>query len=288
MAGRMNDVELFERLAAALRERRSVALLTVVATKGSVPRREGARMIVAADGETEGTIGGGRYESLAVEAGLAMLRERRRGGELREFALHENSPESFGAVCGGTVSVHIEPMGLGPRLLLAGGGHCARALARAAALLGWPSEVVEDRAEAMEGDAFPGGTVLNLVGDVAAAMDEVALDGATAVCLLNRNHTLDRDCLERLLRRTGATTEPEGAAAAADAPFYVGMIGSSRKVGRVYDELADRGIDRAAFGRVRAPIGIEIGAESPEEIAVSILAEIIAMWRGASLPKSTA
>jgi xanthine dehydrogenase accessory factor len=289
MAGRMNDAELFERLAAALRARRSVALLTVVATKGSVPRREGARMIVAADGATEGTIGGGRFESLAIEAAVAMLRERRRGGELREFALHEHSPDSFGAVCGGTSAVHIEPMGLGPRLLLVGAGHCARALARAAALLGWPSEVVEDRADAMEGAAFPAGTVLNVVGDVAAAMDTVALDPATAVCLLNRNHLLDRDCLGRLLRRLAAAEAGAGAGAAVvDAPFYLGMIGSARKVGRVFDELAEAGIDRAAFARVRTPIGIEIKADSPEEIAVSILAEIIATWRGASLPKSTA
>lgn len=266
----MNDADFFALLGRLLAERQPAALATVVGAKGSAPRRVGARMIVLPD-RVHGTVGGGKFESLVADEARGLIARGAREALTKEWPLHEGSPESFGAICGGAVTVLIEPLGLAPKVVCVGAGHCARALAKAALLLGWSVEVLEDRPEEMSPERYPG-SLLTLSPDLPTAIDAMSLDGATAIALLNRNYQLDRDCLERLLvRRRSAPPEAF--------PFYVGMIGSDRKVKRVRDELLPRGIKAEELDLVRAPIGLEIEAETPEEIAVSILAEMIQAWR---------
>src|SRR5947209_6560201 len=125
--------ELLDELVAARRSRTPCALVTIAATRGSVPRAAGSKMLIYMDGATSGTIGGGKFEALVAD-------EARR-------AMHENAPESFGAICGGEVTVLIEPQAMSEAIFLIGGGHCAQAIARLASECGWSATVLEDRSE---------------------------------------------------------------------------------------------------------------------------------------------
>lgn len=263
------DPELFAELSGALERGEPRALAMVVEAKGSVPREPGACMVVAPDGRVWGTVGGGKLESLVIEAAHEALASGL--GALRQFHLHEQHPESFGAICGGSVTVFIRPLPDVPRLAIVGAGHCAAALARAARMTHWRVEVWEDRAEFLVPERFAEGVTLRRAASMTEAMGTLALDAMTAVCLLNRSAPHDRDCLAALAVREEWK--------AASPPFYLGMIGSRRKVEMVRDELRNRGVAADFLERVRAPVGLPIGAETPEEIAISILAEIVRDWR---------
>lgn len=260
----MNDAEFFAEVAQAQAERRACALATVVASQGSVPRGPGAKMLVYADGATSGTVGGGKFESLVIaEAGAAM-----REGEpvLKHYLLREGEPQSFGAICGGEVDVFIEPLTSGEAVWIIGGGHCSQAIAELAAGCGMYVGVVEDRVEQVNVERFP--RAARMVTDQAAPEFIAGREwGAReALVIVNRHAGLDKLALDAALTK--------------GLPGYVGMMGSQRKVARVFDELAAEGHSREALGRVHAPIGLDIGAENPAEIAVSIVAEILRFTRG--------
>jgi xanthine dehydrogenase accessory factor len=287
----MSEKEIFQTIADALKNRQPRALVTVIQTSGSVPRDVGARMLVAPDGQIWGTIGGGKMESLIIAEAQRVLQSGQPGQF--EYPLHEGDEKSFGAICGGSVTVFIEPMGLTTRLIMAGSGHCSQALAKAALGLGWCVEVVEDRPSLLNEAHFPPEVTMHESDDAIAALRNLSLDKQTAVCLLNRNPQLDRDGLRVILKNaewaedtaSDSITE-DGSAAKPVSPFYIGMIGSNKKVNTVMKELRDAGIAEDKLAAVCSPIGLEIYAESPEEIAISILAEIIRAWHLAQ-PTST-
>ncbi len=249
----------------AARERRALcALVTVAATRGSVPRDAGAKMLVYADGAASGTIGGGKLESLVVEECLAALRGRDKAPRLKTYPLHENDACSFGAVCGGEATVLIEPQGIGEALYLMGGGHCSRAIAELARACGWHVTVVEDRAELVQD--FPASQTL-----VAAAPEFIAgrdWHADEALVLVSRNYEMDREALCAAVQRGGMG--------------YLGMMGSRRKVRLAFEEIEARGVDRAALKKVHSPLGLDIGADAPAEIAISVMAEVMAALRGRS------
>ena len=252
---------ILEELAAAWREGRQCILATIAATRGSVPRQTGTKMIVYPGGAISGTIGGGKFEALIVADCLAALDTG--AAVLKSYVLREDEPGSFGAICGGEVTVLIEPQGLTEALYLIGAGHCSQALARLAGICGFRVTIVEDRAELVDGIESANSKITGIpAAEFIASRDWHLSD---AIVLVSRNYQLDRDALEAALAKTGFG--------------YIGMIGSRRKVLRVYDELRKRGVDPTAFEKVHAPIGLDIGADSPEEIAVSILAEILAALR---------
>ena len=256
----MSDALLRE-LLAAREQRTPCALVTVAATRGSVPREAGAKMIVYADGKTSGTIGGGKFESLVLADALAVLRGRQ--PVLKTYPLHEGDAESFGAICGGEVTLFIEPQNHREAVVLVGAGHCAQAIAKLARECGWHVTVLDDRAEHLaECDAA---TVK--IGDRPPpefiAAHEWQRD--EALIIVSRNYEIDREALHAALQQTGIR--------------YLGMIGSQRKVRRVFDELRARGVDDAALAKVHAPIGLDIGADSPAEIAMSVLAEAMQVLR---------
>jgi len=262
-----DDAGLFEELTRAMRAGEPRALVTVVAAKGSVPRQPGAVMLVASGPSTWGTIGGGKMEGLVTAAALEVLASGQ--ATLRDFPLHENHPDSFGAICGGTVTLFIQPLPSVPRLVVMGAGHCAAALSHQAQLLHWRVEVWEDRPEFLLPERFAPGTALHATADMRAAARSLVLDGTSAVCMLNRSSTLDRECVLGLAERGEAAAQP----------FYLGMIGSRRKVQIVRQELEGQGVAAAFLQRLQAPLGLEIHAETPEEIAVSIVGQIIGDWR---------
>lgn len=240
---------------AAMEGGEACVVVTLIAASGSIPRSAGAKALVRADGSLFGTIGGGRFESLVRAGAMELLGTQ--APVTRTYPLHENSAESFGAVCGGEATVLFEPHGPKGSLVVVGAGHCGRAIARLALSFGWGVTVVDDRAELL--DDCPATRRV-------AAPAPVFVAGhrwrpGESLVLVSRNHELDRDTLGAALRNPGAA--------------YVGMMGSRRKVRRVFGELREAGIPEAALQEVRAPIGLDIGAESPAEIAVSVVAEIL-------------
>lgn len=251
-----------EELAAARRSRIPCALVTVAATRGSVPRAAGSKMLVYAEGANSGTIGGGKFEALVIEEARRQLREK--SPLLKTYPLHESSPESFGAICGGEVTVLIEPQILSEAIFLVGGGHCAQAIARLAVECGFFVTVIDDRTEAM----LPLPSAVAVVHEVEppAFLRGRKWQSDEAIVMVSRNYEIDREALAAALETSGAG--------------YIGMIGSDRKVQRVFDELRDRGVAAEKLQRVYAPLGLDIGSDSPAEIAVSVLAEILAVLRG--------
>jgi xanthine dehydrogenase accessory factor len=255
----MSD-ELLEELLRARQTRTLCALATVAATTGSVPRQSGSKMLVYADGKISGTIGGGKFEALVVEDCLKSLATKQPA--LKMYPLREDRPESFGAICGGEVTVLIEPQNLNTALYLIGGGHCSLAIARLASDCGMYVTVVEDRADLLENFPSP---IHRVVETAPVFISGREWRDDEALVLVSRNHELDRDALAAALKKTGAG--------------YIGMIGSRRKVHRVFDALK-QAVPAERLKDVYAPIGLDIGADSPAEIAVSVIAEILKVQRG--------
>jgi xanthine dehydrogenase accessory factor len=255
---------LLEELLEANAGGKECVLVTLAATKGSVPRQAGTKMIVYASGETSGTVGGGKFEALVVEDSLTTLKSG--NPHLKTYVLREGSADSFGAICGGEVTALLEPQIRKETIYLFGAGHCATAIARLARTCGLRTVLIEDRAEIVE--SFEPIDVKKVVLDPARWISEQSWRPSDALILVNRNYQLDRDALAAALLTQGLG--------------YIGMMGSKRKVRRVYDELSAQGVDPKSFERVHAPIGLEIGADSPEEIAVSIVAEVLSVLRGQS------
>ena len=246
-------VSIFAEAESACSAGEAFAMATVVQTDGSTPRESGARMLVYADGRVSGTVGGGKFEALVIEEARQCIGND--ATRLREYVLREGEPESFGAICGGRVTVFIEPMGSRERLYVIGAGHCGAAIARLARECGLHTTLIDDR----DGT----GTSMNpeqLIRDTAWRTTD-------ALVIVNRNPNLDRAALSAALRLNPG-------------PGYIGMIGSRRKVLRVCDEMAADGFTREALARVFAPIGLDIGSESPMEIAVSVVAELLQILRG--------
>ncbi len=260
----MSQDRLWHEVSSAHAARRAIVVATVVRDSGSVPRRSGAKMLVFADGSTLGTVGGGIFEQRVIRDALKAL--ERNSSETRGYSFKPgisesvSSDETFGAVCGGRLELFLEVVMPANRLLIVGGGHCGRALAQAASLLDFSIVLVDDRADfsAREKYDFPGiESVLHLPADFSGLPEP---DAQTFVVLISKGFITDTAALRRVIHSPAA---------------YIGMIGSAQKRDVVFEKLRDEGVDSKLLARVHAPIGLEIGAESPAEIAVSILAEII-------------
>lgn len=259
----MSD-DLLEELLLARKTRTPCVIATVAATTGSVPRGAGSKMLVYADGRTSGTVGGGKFEWLVTADCLKSLGAKQT--LLKTYPLHEASAESFGAICGGESTVLIEPQNLAAAIYLIGGGHVSRAIAKLAVECGMHVTVVEERTELLA--QFP--ATAHCISDInpPAYIADREWHGDEAMLLVSRNHELDREALAAALR--------------VDRIGYIGMIGSRRKVRYVLDALRAAGIPENQLSKVYAPLGLNIGADSPAEIAVSAVAEILKVQRGCS------
>ena len=216
-------------------------------------------MLVYADGKTSGTIGGGKFEALVVEESIKSIAAKKT--LLKTYPLREDKPDSFGAICGGEVTIMIEPQNLSAALFLVGAGHCSLAIAKLATDCGMYVTVVEDRAELIEN--FPPPTN-RVVANSAKFISQRDWSDDEALVLVSRNYELDREALAAALKKSGAG--------------YIGMIGSRRKVHRVFDALK-QAVSVEKLKDIYAPIGLDIGADSPAEIAVSVIGEILQVLR---------
>lgn len=257
----MSDV--LEELLGARRIGRPCVLATVAATIGSVPRHPGAKMIVYEDGSISGTVGGGKFESLVIAEALDCLAKKET--RLKSWPLREDQPDSFGAICGGEVTVLIEPQTPAHRLLIVGGGHCARAIAKLAAECDFFVTALEDREDIIEKCESAHRRLTDAPPSYIALQE---WDKSDAIVIVSRHYDIDREALAAALKKGGAG--------------YIGMIGSRRKVLQVYDQLKAQGFTADQLSGVYAPIGLDIGSDSPAEIAVSIVAEILMVLRGKS------
>ena len=247
-----------------------VALATVVRVRGSAPRHEGARMLVWPDGRIFGTVGGASLEHKVIGHAHEALETRH--GRLESYPLTTGGePDSLG-LCGGVVEVHIEILESPATLVIVGAGHVARPLARMAHELGMRLVVIDDRPEYASPQAFPEADTVALVGydQATESLDPMPLDsvGADAYVVV-ATWGWDEPALAQILR-----LEPP--------PAYVGLVASPTKHRVIRERLAARGLSEAALDRLRSPSGLDLGAETPAEIALSILAEVLMVRRRAS------
>ncbi len=239
------------------------ALVTVVETLGSSPAKTGFKMLVGLQGRRAGTVGGGPLEAEAIEEALKAIRNNSCMLYKRELTAAEAG--DLGMICGGEVTLFIEPHLSPAALLLVGAGHISQCLAAMAKIVGFTVTVLDDREEFCNRRLFPAADRL-LVGDIGQLLEEVEIGPQTHIVIVTRGHRYDQLALEKTLRSPAA---------------YLGMIGSVKKVKANFDNLQELGFSRKELERVHAPVGLRIGALTPAEIAVSILAEIIAVKRGA-------
>ncbi len=237
--------------------------MTVVRAQGSTPQRAGAKMLVFADGRTVGTIGGGCYENEAI--GKARLAIADGKTSLLHFELNDDFAQENGLICGGRMDVHVDPLLPDPRLYIVGAGHVGYHLARIAGDAGFRLHVIDDREKFANAERFPGAEVV--VDSIPEWLDRSDIPSGAFVVVLTRGHQHDLDAMRALATRNIR---------------YLGLIGSRAKVARIYSALLQEGFPAESLERVYSPIGFEIGAVTPAEIAVSILAELIAVRRGAA------
>jgi xanthine dehydrogenase accessory factor len=220
-------------------------------------------MIVFPDGRIEGTVGGGEMEGRVIEESLAALRDGK--PRLLHYTLSEPDQGDPG-VCGGEVEVYVEPLSPRPTVVVVGGGHVGKAVVHLAHWLGFRVAVCDDRPGFATSEAVPGGDVY-LTCDLKDLPGRLPIDSQTYLILATRGVPIDVAGLPTLLATPAA---------------YIGVIGSRRRWETTAAELRQAGVSDAALARVTSPMGLEIHAETPEEIAISILAEIIRLRRGGS------
>jgi len=231
-------------------------IATVTKSAGSVPRGPGASMVIFSDGSTSGTVGGGALEKMVeAEAALALQKGASRSVSFNLSAAGKKNRVNTGMLCGGETEVFLDVYKPPVKLLICGAGHIGRALAEIAAVMKWDCEIVDNREEYIKNS---GVKKARFTASYKKAFDGKKLGGDTAVVIVTHGHAGDADCLEGALKTKA---------------FYIGMIGSRVKVPATFAKLLKAGVK--IDSRVYSPVGMDLGGESPEEIALCIAAEIM-------------
>ena len=254
----------YEQLASVIKSGKSVCLATVIKAEGSTPREAGAKMLIFADGKTIGTIGGSLLEKKVIDKAVELLKTSA-PPTIEKFSLKEKSDNKSGMICGGEMQVFIEPISSGSQLYIFGAGHCGLALAKIAAQTGFAVHIIDDRPEIASTERFPMVASIT-VSDYNKISKEISLPKNAFIAIMTQGHSADAEVLENLITKKY---------------FYIGLMASKRKREQIFEKLAANGIDNNLLEKVHSPIGLAIGAETPEEIAVSILSEMIKLRGGA-------
>jgi len=254
------EIDIYEEVSRLKAEGKEAALVTLIAASGSTPRGEGAKMMVMEDGSIKGTIGGGSVEREVIQAAREVLRK----GKPERFKYELKKPDQgVGMICGGDMEVFIEPVLQTPTLFIFGGGHIAHALSQMAAIVGFKIIVIDDRPGFAVGERFPDAEK-TLTVPFKDSFNELKIEKGSYIVIVTYGHKNDQIVLE------GALKTPAR---------YIGMIGSKTKNKAVYDNLKSLGVKDEELSSIFAPIGLPIHAHTPEEIAVSILAQMIQVKR---------
>ena len=236
----------------------TIALVTIVETKGSTPREVGAKMVTGKDGLIAGTIGGGITEAKVIEEVKQALKEGK--GKLITYHLtKEQAALNEGAICGGEMKIFIDILQPKEEVLIFGAGHIAVCVSKLAKTVGFKVIVIDDRKEFANQDRFPEADEI-IAEEIEEALTHLNITPSTYIIILTRGHLKDEEVLGSVIRSNAA---------------YIGMIGSRKKNATVFQHLKEQGISQDELAKVHAPIGIDIKAQTPEEIAVSIMAEIV-------------
>jgi len=259
-------MDIYEQIVRLRQEGRRGAVATIVNVRGSIPSFETAKMLVRDDGSIVGTIGGGCVEAEVWQAAREVMESEK--ARTLTFNLNQNPKYDTGLVCGGTLDIFIEPLLPPASLYVFGAGHVALSLYRCANTAGFDVTVIDDRESYANRERFPeAGEVF--AEDFDQAMSRITPNETSYIVIVTRGHHDDM----RVLRWAVQTRAR-----------YVGMIGSKRKTIAITRELVKEGIAEHLFQRVHAPVGLDIGAITPEEIAVAITAELIAVRRRIERP----
>lgn len=249
--------DLFDEVQKLKSEGKKGALATIIGTKGSTPREVGAKMLIREDGTFLGTIGGGCLEAEVWQAAMNIIKEQR--PRTIHFDLTGKQAEEGGMICGGVMDIYIEPILPAERVFVFGGGHISLFVAKMAKMVGFEVSVIDDRPQFANPERFPEANEI-LAEEFFLAFPKLKVNPSSYVVIVTRGHAYDQEVLEWAVGTKAR---------------YIGMIGSRRKIQTVCESLVAKGISREKLEAVHAPIGLDIGALTPEEIAVAIVAELI-------------
>ncbi len=247
-------MDIFQEILNAQRSGKPVMLATVIESMGSAPRGAGARMIIYEDGSTVGTVGGGAIEKMVAEEAV-----KRMGTDQSVIVKH--NLKDIGMECGGGMSVFLEPLNPAPQLFVFGAGHIGSVLARIGKMLDFSVAVIDDRPEYANAEKLPGVDTV-IPRPYTEAIKELTFTQQTYIVILTYKHAHDFEVLAECINK----------------PYrYLGMIGSRKKVNTCLEGLREQGVGEDRIETIHAPVGIDISANTPSEIAVSIAAELIAV-----------
>jgi xanthine dehydrogenase accessory factor len=254
-------MDVYDEICRMKKQGRRSALATIVNVQGSIPSTAAAKMLVRDDGTIVGTVGGGCVENDVRKGAMEVLKDEK--ARTFTFNLNQNPDDDTGLVCGGSLQVFVEPIVPAPILYIFGAGHVGLHVYRIARLAGFSVTIADDRAEYANEERFPEADEV-LAGDMDEIMAQIEPSDSSYIVIATRGHHHDL----RVLRWAVTTSA-----------HYIGMIGSGRKVFTVFEQLENEGVMREDLQRVYAPIGLQIGAITPEKIAVSVVADLIAILR---------
>ena len=256
-------MDIFEEIVRLRKAGRKGALATIVEVQGSIPSHESSKILIRDDGSIAGTVGGGCVEAEVWTAAQEVMREEK--PRRLHFNLNANPEYDNGLICGGSLDIFIEPILATPTAVILGGGHVGLHVARVANIAGFDVKVADDREPFANKVRFPEASE-TYAGPWEELFPQIDVNSNTYLVIVTRGHKGDLDCL-----RWAVTTTAH----------YVGMIGSKRKFIEICKVLEREGVAAEQIERIHSPIGLDIGALTPEEIAVAIVAEMIAVRRNA-------
>ena len=254
-------MDLYDEIVRLRRAGQKWAIATIVQVNGSIPSYESAKMLVREDGSMMGTVGGGCVEAEVWNAAREVI-ESEKPRHLN-FSLSQDAAYDEGLICGGQLNIFVEPVIPQPRALIFGGGHVSKSISKIATIAGFSTSIIDNREAFANAERFPEAEA-TFADEYEDAFPKLTVNSSTYLIIVTRGHRDDM----RVLR--WAVEQPAR---------YIAMIGSKRKTISVVKELEREGIPRSAFDKVCAPMGLDIGAETPEEIAISVVAEMIAVRR---------
>ncbi|GCE26865.1 xanthine dehydrogenase accessory factor [Dictyobacter alpinus] len=259
----MGSITIYNEIQNALSHGEKVVIATVIKTMGAAPCPLGSKALIRMDGSVYGSFAGPQTDAKVAQEALKVLREGHPASA--HIHLDADKGEAVGS-CGATLEVFFEILRPEPRLIIAGAGYVAQALSRLTSKLDFRIIVVDDRRDLTDSQNFDSQASISF-GDIPTTIRKLEPDEATWIVIVTRGHNLDKEALHAALDTHAA---------------YIGMIGSPSKVKRIFRELLDDGVSRERLEQVHAPIGLDLGAETPDEIALSIAAEIIMLRKNAS------
>ncbi len=254
-------MDIYDEIVRLRKQGQKCALATIVQVNGSIPSYESAKLLVREDGSIMGTVGGGCVEAEVWNAAREVIDSEK--PRHLTFSLGQDAAYDNGLICGGQLNIFIEPVVPQPRAFIFGGGHVSKSISKIANLAGFATVIVDDREAFANPERFPEADE-TYAEEYESVFPKLPVTASSYLIIVTRGHRDDMRVL-----RWAVTTQAR----------YISMIGSKRKTISVIHELEKEGIPREAFEKVFAPMGLAIGAETPEEIAISVVAEMIAMRR---------